>query len=581
MNDEHHDLTTFFEVSLDMLCIRDDRLNFIRANKAWETVLGYPAEYLSGKPMLDFIHPDDQAQTIEYMDRLLPDQETWTFVNRYGHRDGHYRHLEWRERRVGGRVFGVARDITERLVVDAEMQEARRAAEAANQAKTDFMANMSHEIRTPLNGVIGVVDALSRTDLTPAQREMVALIQNSGVTLERLVSDILDVSKIEAGKLELEVGVFDLRDAIDPLIDVSELRAHEKGLAFQVSLGETARGEFRGDITRIRQVIGNLLSNAVKFTAKGEVSFSIDVIDAVAPGQPAQVVFEVEDSGVGFDAAFGGALFQRFSQADSTVTRRFGGTGLGLSISRSLVEMMQGEIFAESHVGHGSVFRVILPLVRDRSLADYDADVAESTLGVSAADQHALYSEAPLRILVAEDHPINQRVIQLILATSAAEITVVEDGAQALTAFGGNEYDLVLMDMQMPIMDGLAATAAIRAFEQRMDRPRTPLIMLSANAMAQHLQEAQEAGADLHLAKPITAASLLDAIGKVLEPAVVAANDEDVIGQDLELAANDEDTSTESFEPAANDLDVAADALEPAADASGMEDSGVAEAETA
>jgi CheY-like chemotaxis protein len=227
------------------------------------------------------------------------------------------------------------------------------------------------------------------------------------------------------------------------------------------------------------------------------------------------------------------------------------------------------------------VFRVILPLVRDRSLADYDADVAELTLGVSAADQHALYSEAPLRILLAEDHPINQRVIQLILATSAAEITVVEDGAQALTAFGGNEYDLVLMDMQMPIMDGLAATAAIRAFEQRMDRPRTPLIMLSANAMAQHLQEAQEAGADLHLAKPITAASLLDAIGKVLEPAVVAANDEDVIGQDLELAANDEDTSTESFEPAANDLDVAADALEPAADASGMEDSGVAEAETA
>jgi PAS domain S-box-containing protein len=474
MNDEHHDLTTFFEVSLDMLCIRDDRFNFIRVNKAWETALGYPAEYLSGKPMLDFIHPDDHPQTIAHMDRLLREQESGNFVNRYGHRDGHYRHLEWRERRVGDRVFGVARDVTERVVTDAEMQEARRAAEAANQAKTDFMANMSHEIRTPLNGVIGVIDALSRTELTPAQREMVALIQHSGVTLERLVSDILDVSKIEAGKLELELGVFDLRDAVDPLIDLSQLRAQEKGLAFQVSLGETARGEFRGDVTRIRQVICNLLSNAIKFTAKGEVSLRIDVIEAVAPGQPAQIAFEVEDSGVGFDAAFGAALFQRFSQADSTVNRRFGGTGLGLSISRSLVEMMGGEISAESHVGRGSLFRVVLPLVRDRCLADYDAAGAGSTLGAPIADQPAFYIDAPLRVLLAEDHPINQRVIQLILAPYTAEIMVVEDGAQALTAFGGNDYDLVLMDMQMPIMDGLAATAAIRASQGRRRRRRRP-----------------------------------------------------------------------------------------------------------
>jgi PAS domain S-box-containing protein len=581
MNDDDHDLATFFEASPDMLCIRDDQFTFVRVNKAWETVLGHAPQDLIGQSMLAFIHPDDRPSSLVQMERLSREHEVSNFVDRYRHRDGHYRSLEWRARRVGDLVFGVARDITERLAIDAGLEEAKRAAEAANQAKTDFMANMSHEIRTPLNGVIGVVDALARTDLTPAQREMLALIKTSGVTLERLVSDILDVSKIEAGKLEIELGVFDLRDAVDPLIDLSQLRAQEKGLTFQVSLGETARGEFRGDVMRISQVISNLLSNAIKFTCTGEVSLKIEVIEAVAPGQPAQVVFEVEDSGVGFDAAFGAALFERFSQADPTVTRRFGGTGLGLSISRSLVEMMGGEIFAESHVGRGSLFRVVLPLVRDRSLADYDAACAGLTLGACTADQHAFFADAPLRVLLAEDHPINQRVIQLILAPYVAEITVVEDGAQALTAFGGNDYDLVLMDMQMPIMDGLAATAAIRAFETRVGRPRTPLIMLSANAMPQHRQDAQEAGADLHVAKPITASSLLEAISKVLEPAGVAANDEAPLVEDLELAANDEDASIEGFEPAANDLDIVADAVEPVAGDFEIEDAAITQAETA
>lgn len=232
MKDDDQDLTTFFEVSLDMLCIRDDDLKFVRTNKAWETALGYSPEELVGQPMLSFVHPDDHPSSRGHMERMRQEDEVWNFVNRYRHRDGHYRHLEWRARRVGDRVFGVARDITERLIIDGEIQEAKRAAEAANLAKSDFLANMSHEIRTPLNGVIGVVDALSRTELTPVQREMLALVQSSGVTLERLVSDILDVSKIEAGKLEIEIGVLDLRHAVDPLIDINELRAHEKGLAF-------------------------------------------------------------------------------------------------------------------------------------------------------------------------------------------------------------------------------------------------------------------------------------------------------------------------------------------------------------
>ncbi len=538
------DLTTFFEVSLDMLCIRDDALNFVRANQAWQTVLGYSPEDLVGKPMLSFIHPDDHPSSKGHMERIRREDEVWNFVNRYRHRDGHYLNFEWRARRVGDRVFGVARDITERLIIEAQINEAKRAAEAANQAKTDFLANMSHEIRTPLNGVIGVADALARTALTPAQRDMVDLIQSSGVTLERLVSDILDVSKIEAGKLEIEVGVFDLRHGIEPILSVHRLRAQEKGLPLHTRFGDTARGQFQGDVTRILQVIGNLLSNAVKFTARGEVSLQVDMVEAALPGQPEQMIFEVRDSGVGFDPAFAATLFTRFSQADTTITRRFGGTGLGLSICRALVEMMGGEIVAESTPGRGSLFRVTLPLMRDRSLADYDAAYGarqEKLSDAHDADDGPLPNDSPLRVLLAEDHPINQQVIHLILAPYGSQITTVEDGAQALAAFAVDDYDLVLMDMQMPVMDGLAATRAIRDLEAQTARPRTAIIMLSANAMAQHRRDALDAGADLHVAKPITAASLIGGIGKVLEEATLAANDPDLASDSQTLAANDPD----------------------------------------
>ena len=210
--DPASDLANFFEVSLDLLCIRDMSLKFTRVNRTWETVLGYSMKELEGVEMLPLIHPDDVEATQGHMRRMERETEVLGFINRYRHRDGHYRHLEWRARRVGDKVFGAARDVTERLAAEAEIAAAKLAAEAANRAKTDFLANMSHEIRTPLNGVIGVVAALAETELTPAQREMVDLIQSSGVTLERLVSDFLDVSKIEAGHVQIEERAFDLRD---------------------------------------------------------------------------------------------------------------------------------------------------------------------------------------------------------------------------------------------------------------------------------------------------------------------------------------------------------------------------------
>ena len=505
------DLSTFFDVSLDMLCIRDKAGCFVRVSQSWTTVLGWEADELIGKPLLPLIHPDDVPATTDLMKSIHADGEIVGFVNRYRHRDGRYRQLEWRARLAGDQVFAVARDVTDRLAAEAQMKAAHAAAEAANQAKTDFLANMSHEIRTPLNGVIGVVAALAQTDLSADQREMVGLIETSGLTLERLVSDILDLSKIEAGGMEIETAPFDLADALEGVLQINRLKAQDKGLAFAADFDETARGEFLGDAVRLKQVVGNLLSNAVKFTDQGGVRLRVSL--AEEGDAPARVIVEVRDTGVGFDAAAGAALFQRFSQADNTITRRFGGTGLGLSICRSIVELMGGEISASSEPGRGSVFRASFPLPRVRSLADHDARPANDR----DAPEAPLARVDALRVLLAEDHPINQKVVQLILAPLGAEITLAEDGAQALAAFRVGVFDLVLMDMQMPVMDGLTATMAIRDEEHRRGGGRTPIIMLSANAMTQHRRDAMAAGADHHIAKPITAHLLMDGIEAVFE----------------------------------------------------------------
>ncbi|MBI1199595.1 MAG: response regulator [Phenylobacterium sp.] len=508
-------LTTFFEVSLDLLCIRDMDLRFVKVNRAWEKVLGYSVEELEGASLLPLIHPDDVAASRGHMDRLQRDDQVMGFVNRYRCRDGGYRHLEWRARRVGDLVFGLARDVTDRLAFEAELNAAKQAAEAANQAKSDFLANMSHEIRTPLNGVIGVADALSKTGLTADQREMVGLITSSGATLERLVSDILDVSKIEAGRLEMEEQEFDLGHELGGLIELHQVRAHEKNLSFRCSFGPQARGVFRGDSTRLKQVLGNLLSNAVKFTAAGEVWISVDAQEPDLTGEPSRLVFEIGDTGVGFDEAAARTLFQRFSQADTTITRRFGGTGLGLSICKALVEMMGGEIAAASAPGEGSRFRVVLPLARARPLADYDAAPPPTDAGAEGALGEGW---SALRVLLAEDHPTNQKVVQLILAPLGAEVVIAENGAEAVRLMHAEAFDIVLMDMQMPVMDGLAATRLIRRLEaERPNRPRTPIVMLSANAMAQHRLDAAAAGADLHIPKPVTAASLIAGLAEALE----------------------------------------------------------------
>ena len=505
------DLTTFFDVSLDMLIIRELDGTVARVSRSWETHLGWRPDELEGRRLLDFVHPDDLIETrrsVVEVETRGPATPVRGHINRYRHKDGSYRTVEWRAHRFGDRIYGVARDVTDRVAADQALNQAKAAAEDASRAKTDFLANMSHEIRTPLNGVIGIVDSLRRTELTPEQREMVDLIQGAGVTLERLVSDILDVSKIEAGQLDFESRQFDLGEALAGIIDLSHNRAAEKGLMFEERQGAGARGVFMGDSTRIGQIVGNLLSNAVKFTAEGKVTVDWDVTgDEAGEGQ---FTFVVADTGVGFDAATGATLFQRFNQADSSITRRFGGTGLGLSICRSLAEMMGGVVEARSCPGEGATFTLILPLPRVVALEEYDGLAAPTATGPVPV----FMPERSLRILLAEDHPTNQRVVQLILGSAGAEVVTVENGALAVEAVARSRFDVILMDMQMPVMDGLTATRAIRLAER--GRPRTPIIMLSANAMAEHRYEALAAGADLHVAKPVTAASLLAGIAQAV-----------------------------------------------------------------
>ncbi len=495
------DISAFFDVSLDLLIIRDIEGRVLKASRSWEAKLGHRPEDMEGQKLLRLVHPEDMPGTLDSVvevENRRDGDPVVGYINRYRHKDGHYLTFEWRAQRLGERIYGVARDVTERVAAEQALVEAKAAAEAANRAKTDFLANISHEIRTPLNGVIGIVDALVRTPLSPDQAEMVGLIRDSGATLERLVSDFLDIAKIEAGQLQLETRPFDLDHALRPCIEVMRHRAEEKGLAFRLVGLDMATGRYLGDATRISQVIGNLLSNAIKFTESGEVVLRI----TGEAGDPTRLTFEIEDTGIGFDADHAAGLFGRFHQADTSISRRFGGTGLGLSICRSLVEVMGGEISAASTPGAGSRFVVSLSLPR----AEPDAPVRD--LPTALPEQ----SDAPLRVLLVEDHPTNQRVAQLILATQDAQVVTVGDGLEAIDAFKAATFDVVLMDMQMPRMDGLAATRALRALEAESGAPRTPIIMLSANALTAHRDQALTAGADLHVAKPITAANLLAGI---------------------------------------------------------------------
>lgn len=407
------------------------------------------------------------------------------------------RWLRVQDRRTAeGGIVTVVSDITD-MKRDAEaLAEARDAAEAANRAKSQFLANMSHEIRTPLNGILGLTQVLARTDLDEEQRRMLELVQSSSRTLQALLSDILDLARVESGRLTLTEEEFDLAAAVREAGWLYAEAARGKGLQFFVDVAPEAEVWVRGDVVRLKQVLTNLVSNAVKFTSEGLVSLTAE---AAAPANGRSVLrFTVQDTGIGFDEETRARLFNRFEQADGAITRRFGGSGLGLAICRQLTELMGGSLDCESEPGGGSAFILTLPVdtVQPPALS-----APEARAGLSAGRR--------LRILSADDHPVNRRVVELMLESAGVDLVSVADGIEAVAAYRKGGFDLVLMDMQMPGMDGLTATREIRLHEAALGAPRTPVVMLTANALAEHVEAARAAGADRHLAKPFSAEDLL------------------------------------------------------------------------
>jgi signal transduction histidine kinase/ActR/RegA family two-component response regulator len=400
-----------------------------------------------------------------------------------------------------------------------EAESARRAAEKTARDRSEFLAVMSHEIRTPMNGVLGMADALARTQLAPDQRQMLTVLTASGSTLLGLLNDILDFSKIESGRFEIDLQPFSLNALVRDVTELFRTQAEGKGVALTVNL-PTAAPPLMGDAPRIRQVLHNLMSNAVKFTHAG--SIKVDVGVRAMGAKESELVVEVADSGIGISDETQRRLFQKFVQGDASTTRAYGGTGLGLAISRELARLMGGDISVQSQPGKGAVFTVTLRLPHAEAAAAEDQVVQPAA--DAGGDQAA---EQPLRILVAEDNPTNRQVMQIILDMLGAAVTFAQDGAEAVQHWSRNDYDIVLMDVQMPIMDGMTATREIRAREKEQGGRRLPIVAVTANAMAHHVDDCLAAGMDAHVSKPIRANELFETMTRLLNAEQDAAPAED------------------------------------------------------
>lgn len=475
------------------------------ASPSLERITGIKPEDMVGTTVNRLLHPEDCAGVVAKLARFIkehPDKDATTQSYRAFVKSGDVRHYETRTRIVrddDGNVLeiqDVARDVTETKRLEAELREARDRAEAAAQAKSEFLANMSHELRTPLTSVVGFAGLLRDSPtLAVEDRRHVERISTGSEALLSVINDILDYSKLEAEALEMDLEPFHPWDLAHGAADLMETQRAAKGLDLTVEVDPAAPEMLMGDQGRLRQVTLNFLSNAMKFTSEGAVGLTIGG-RADADGRW-RLRVAVSDTGIGVEPEKLESLFERFTQADQSTTRNFGGTGLGLAISKRLIAAMGGEIGAESRPGEGSTFWFEVPLA-----------VTDATDSVQ--ETGAAMPERSARILIADDAPANRELVTAILTQLGAQADAVADGAEAVEAASTGFYDLVLMDMHMPVMDGLEASRRIRALEGELGR--LPIIALTANVQADQVKKCLDAGMDGHVGKPINVADLARAV---------------------------------------------------------------------
>mgnify|MGYP003670803863 CR=1 FL=1 len=523
LEESEHRFRTFFNNSASMMYMKDADHRIRFANRAFFDFVGMAESAVIGAKAWDCLKPVDPVALENRDHAVLAAGRPLEFATTLTRADGAVRSFVMSKFPVhdaGGRVIGIGginTDVTElrrheeqlrAAKEDAErsarlFEAAARKATVADRAKTDFLTSMSHEIRTPLNGVMGMASLLMQTDLTAGQRDMVGTIGESGETLLALLNDILDLSKVEAGSLEIENRDFDLAALIAGVEKLWRPQAEAKKLQWKSSIDPSAVTRLRGDPGRLRQVIFNLVSNALKFTESGAIALRVDQTPREEDGT-LETRFEVADTGPGIAVGDQARLFEKFTQLDSSVARRYGGTGLGLAICKSLVGLMGGEIGVDSAPGSGSAFR--FSIVTGRAADEATAPASTGTTAGTAACGRSL------RLLLAEDNSINRKIVGLLLEMAGHRFDTVENGREAVAAVAATRYDAVLMDIQMPELDGVAATREIRA----MDGPAAtvPIIALTANAMAGDRETYIGAGMNDYVSKPIDPAALHAALAR-------------------------------------------------------------------
>ena len=492
--------------------------NWTLLNPAWTKITGYDWKQSLGLHFVDLVYVEDLKAAQDLLNSVLNQQAglrtTLRFVTQAGgicHVDVYASAIFDKSGVVTG-MTGALSDVTERVLQDQELRRAQAASEAANRAKSEFLANMSHEIRTPLNPIIGMTQLLQNTALDEEQRELVNTVHYAGEALLAVINDILDFSKIEAGMMDIENLDFQIHPLIEELTGLMVWKAREKAISLKSFIETEMPPILHGDAKRIRQVLLNLAGNAVKFTHEGEVSIRVAVKENSAAG--CIVRFEVRDTGIGLSPAAQARLFQPFVQADGSTTRKYGGTGLGLSICKRLVTLMGGKIGVESVVGSGSLFWFELPLLHGQDLeVPQETSVLHqsASLPASAQESSLMTGRSCRKILLAEDNVANRKLALILLKKLGYETQVAVNGREAVQAVIEGEFAAVLMDCQMPEMDGFEATQEIRMWENDKDR-HVVIIAMTANALIDDRQRCLQVGMDDYISKPIHPHELKDTL---------------------------------------------------------------------